>query len=101
LKKAFPRILLSAIPVKDEPSDFAINYGFSSEEIMANLIKTEDPLNSKHQNGSFALFVTPPTLSGVKGYFNRNMIFLLDRSGSMTGEPYNEAIRSRKFERNR
>jgi Ca-activated chloride channel family protein len=68
-----------------------IKYGFSSEEVMANLIKSE---NQENSNGAFALFVTPPTTSGIKGYFKRNLIFLLDKSGSMTGEPYKEATRS-------
>jgi len=38
--------------------------------------------------GTFALFVTPP--AGSSRRFNRNIIFLLDRSGSMTGDPFLE-----------
>jgi hypothetical protein len=40
------------------------------------------------------MFVTPPSLDHVDTFFTRNMVFLLDRSGSMNGEPYIEATRA-------
>ena len=44
-------------------------------------------------DGTFLLFVTPPS-KPPKHRFKRSVIFLLDRSGSMTGEPFQEAAKA-------
>jgi hypothetical protein len=43
--------------------------------------------------GTFCLFVTPP-MQAAHEHYHRNIVFLLDRSGSMTGDPYLEATRA-------
>jgi hypothetical protein len=85
---------LEAVPISEEPSDMVIRYGFSTQNVMANLIKTDGDPTLVDKRGAFALFVTPPTMDGVRGHFGRHIVFMLDRSGSMTGEPYDEAVRS-------
>lgn len=73
--------------------DFNISYSMASEEIVATLLK-EDP--TPDEPGSFLLFVTPPSVDNAHRFFNRNMVFLLDRSGSMTGDPFIEATKALK-----
>ena len=46
----------------------------------------------ERNSGSIVLFVTPPTK--LETTFGRAFFFLLDRSGSMVGEPYREATRA-------
>jgi len=73
--------------------DFNMRYGFVSSEIQAQIVTKLAESDSIDQRNNFLMFVTPPTknLDVVKA-FARNVIFLLDRSGSMVGEPFNEAI---------
>ena len=74
--------------------DFNLSYSLLSPYIIGTLIKeTQVFTEQKKEQGTFVLFVTPPTPDTVQAYFMRNIIFLLDRSGSMTGEPYTEAVR--------
>lgn len=71
--------------------DWKIEYTLSSQDILPTLItehKPDDP------DGTFILFVTPPSIDNVDDFFSRNMIFLLDKSGSMGGSPYQEALRA-------
>jgi len=70
--------------------DFELSYSVKSERIQAHCIQEVDmdDVNS----GSLCIFITPPaTLSTT---FGRAFFFLLDRSGSMVGEPYREATRA-------
>lgn len=73
-----------------------IDFGYSlvSEEILTTLINEPKKTDNGQDEGTFLLFVTPPSVQQSENFFARNMIFLLDRSGSMTGEPYREAVRA-------
>jgi hypothetical protein len=103
-------------PVAVDPQasiDFDLSYSMQSPEILPTLIVEEAPANAMVTGasaaasaaaaatavtgggkGTFTLFVTPPSLESLRVFFARNMIFLLDRSGSMTGEPFSEACRA-------
>jgi uncharacterized protein YegL len=70
--------------------DFKLSYGLMSDDIMSTFI--DEPLPEEDE-GNFLLFVTPPSVD-EPNRFHRRMFFLLDRSGSMTGEPYQEATRA-------
>lgn len=85
--------------------DFKIAYAMVSTHTLPTLIlEPTTPLRAldvdekkeekKDDEGNFLLFVTPPSLENLDGFFSRDIIFLLDRSGSMTGDPYSEAVRS-------
>lgn len=47
---------------------------------------------TQQEEGRFLLNVTPPTQESVRMFFQRNYIFVIDRSGSMNGEPWTSAI---------
>jgi len=92
------RLDVSALPPQNNPNipvDFNLSYSLISPSIIGTLIKETHSYNeNKEEQGTFALFVTPPTMESVQGFFGRNLVFLLDRSGSMSGEPWNEAKRA-------
>eukprot|EP00486_Rosalina_sp_Unknown_P002218 CAMPEP_0201575932 /NCGR_PEP_ID=MMETSP0190_2-20130828/21376_1 /ASSEMBLY_ACC=CAM_ASM_000263 /TAXON_ID=37353 /ORGANISM="Rosalina sp." /LENGTH=670 /DNA_ID=CAMNT_0048006147 /DNA_START=227 /DNA_END=2239 /DNA_ORIENTATION=+ len=70
--------------------DFELSYSVKSEKTMAHCIQEtdiEDP-----NSGSLCLFITPPATLNTT--FGRAFFFLLDRSGSMVGEPFREATRA-------
>lgn len=57
------------------------------------MTQTQFITDQKAEHGTFALFVTPPTPETIQTFFGRNFVFLIDKSGSMTGDPWNEAVR--------
>jgi uncharacterized protein YegL len=67
--------------------DFSIRYRIDAERIAATGFveakEGEDP--------SFAIFATPPRVGSTESYFGRKIIFLVDQSGSMYGEPFTQA----------
>lgn len=58
-----------------------------------NLTKGGAPNDALVESGTFLMHITPPS-DGGDGFFSRNMVFMLDRSGSMTGQPFSEATRA-------
>merc|ERR1712176_722282 len=70
--------------------DFELSYSVKSEKIRAHCIREEDV--DDPDSGSLCLFVTPP--ASLSTTFGRAFFFLLDRSGSMVGEPFREATRA-------
>jgi len=70
--------------------DFELSYSVKSEKIRAHCIREVDVHDPS--NGSLCLFVTPP--AALTTTFGRAFFFLLDRSGSMVGEPFREATRA-------
>eukprot|EP00462_Mataza_sp_D1_P020559 CAMPEP_0175130936 /NCGR_PEP_ID=MMETSP0087-20121206/6267_1 /TAXON_ID=136419 /ORGANISM="Unknown Unknown, Strain D1" /LENGTH=669 /DNA_ID=CAMNT_0016413177 /DNA_START=95 /DNA_END=2105 /DNA_ORIENTATION=- len=76
------------VPSETISEDFDFSYGISTTKITAAMIRNPENLNN------FLLFVLPPTRVAQKSNFTRHMVFLLDRSGSMIGEPHSEATRA-------
>eukprot|EP00485_Elphidium_margaritaceum_P000756 CAMPEP_0202688042 /NCGR_PEP_ID=MMETSP1385-20130828/3579_1 /ASSEMBLY_ACC=CAM_ASM_000861 /TAXON_ID=933848 /ORGANISM="Elphidium margaritaceum" /LENGTH=718 /DNA_ID=CAMNT_0049342919 /DNA_START=32 /DNA_END=2188 /DNA_ORIENTATION=- len=70
--------------------DFELSYSVKSEEIQAHCVQEVDVEDA--DSGSLCIFITPPVKLSTT--FGRAFFFLLDRSGSMVGEPYREAIRA-------
>lgn len=68
--------------------DFDLTYTISSQQILPALVYQYDEAGG----GNFCLFVTPPKQLDLT--FKRNIIFLLDRSGSMAGAPFFESVRA-------
>jgi Ca-activated chloride channel family protein len=78
---------------KENPAsvDWTLLYSMQSKEILPTLVC--EAAEGEEEEGNFLLFVTPPSTPSEHRY-GRNMVFLLDRSGSMTGQPYREASRA-------
>jgi hypothetical protein len=73
-------------------TDFRLFYAMPSPQILGGLLVEPPAPLSADPRGSFLLHVTPPTQALPR--FRRNIIFVVDRSGSMTGEPYAQATRA-------
>lgn len=69
--------------------DFTLSYSQSAAEVLCTLI-TEETL----EENSFVLFITPPSIHTTTSVHARNIVFLIDRSGSMGGTPFIEASRA-------
>eukprot|EP01083_Nonionella_stella_P295751 1005054_1 len=76
-------------------SDFHLAYAVPAREIVGALICSAAPPGHWDPRGTFCLFLTPPVAPA--GMFGRDIVFLVDRSGSMHGEPFNEAARGIEF----
>jgi hypothetical protein len=57
------------------------------------ILGADGQVESIREEGSFVVFVAPPSVERIEKQFRRNFIFLIDRSGSMSGQPYEEALR--------
>mmetsp|Transcript_10024 Transcript_10024/g.16128 ORF Transcript_10024/g.16128 Transcript_10024/m.16128 type:complete len:873 (+) Transcript_10024:114-2732(+) len=77
---------LSLTPKNVDPSPIRFSYFMPSTEIMGALIQQDGIINAWDPRGSFMLFLTPP--SHTVPPFPKDVIFLVDRSGSMDGEPF-------------
>ncbi|GMH45075.1 hypothetical protein BSKO_13032 [Bryopsis sp. KO-2023] len=68
-------------------SDFSIGYNVWGQAIVAS-VNVQPPGKSQTQDprGSFALSVSPPA-PDVTDTFQRSVVYVVDRSGSMTGNP--------------
>lgn len=76
-----------------QSTDFHFAYSILSPGIIAsNFIQPDVRDAQGKEHGTFALFVTPPQLKQQQEVFGRNFVFLMDCSGSMRGEPWQQAI---------
>lgn len=64
--------------------DFVLRYRLSGIKTQAGLLAHQD-----ERGGFFSLQIEPPALPAVKDVAAREMVFVLDTSGSMDGEPIN------------
>jgi len=78
------------VPVTRTGRDFELSYSVKSEKTQVHCIREEDP--EVADSGSLCVFITPPATLNTT--FGRAFFFLLDRSGSMVGEPFREATRA-------
>ncbi|MDD1608717.1 MAG: VWA domain-containing protein, partial [Methylococcaceae bacterium] len=62
--------------------DFVLRYRLSGTKTQAGLLAHQD-----EHGGFFSLQLEPPALPAVKDIAAREMVFVLDTSGSMSGEP--------------
>jgi len=67
----------------DCSGDFHLHYYCASNQISAALLFDE----RKH---IFCAFINPPMVA--EDVFHRDIVFMLDRSGSMTGKPFEDAV---------
>lgn len=75
-------------------SDFSLYYGLASDEISANLLTYRE---SARENGFFTLIITPPITVDEDRVIPKDVIIVLDQSGSMYGEKWEQARDAVKF----
>merc|ERR1712061_341778 len=73
---------------------FNFSYYIKTAQVSAMMVVDKGG-NDWDKRTSFSLTINPPTLS--QGRFPRDIIFLMDRSGSMGGKPYEDAIKGLEF----
>lgn len=74
--------------------DFALYYGLAREEISANLLSYRE---SAYEDGFFTLLITPPVSADSERIVAKDVIIVLDQSGSMHGEKWDQAREAVKF----
>ncbi len=75
-------------------SDFSLYYGLAREEISANLLTYRE---SAREDGFFTLIITPPLQADADRIIPKDVIIVLDQSGSMHGEKWDQAREAVKF----
>lgn len=75
-------------------SDFVLYYGLARDEINVNLLTYRESAN---EDGFFTLLITPPVEADADRIIPKDVIFVLDQSGSMFGEKWDQARDAAKF----
>jgi Ca-activated chloride channel family protein len=75
-------------------SDFTLYYGLASDEINANLLSYRESAN---EDGFFTLMITPPVQVNEDRVIPKDVIIVLDQSGSMFGDKWEQARTAVKF----
>ena len=76
--------------------DFELYYSIADGEIGLNLISFRDP-ESDDPDGSFLLLVAPSVEADPDQRIDKDLIFVLDQSGSMEGEKFRQAQQALAF----
>jgi Ca-activated chloride channel family protein len=69
-------------------NDFALYYGLAGDEISANLLSYRE---SAREDGFFTLMITPPIQVDESRVIPKDVIVVLDQSGSMFGDKWDQA----------
>lgn len=72
-------------------SDFELFYGVQRDDITANLLSYKE---SAEQDGFFLLMITPPQTVAVERVLPKDVVIVLDQSGSMGGAKWEQAQRA-------
>ncbi|MBN1202103.1 MAG: VWA domain-containing protein [Anaerolineae bacterium] len=75
-------------------TDFSLFYGLASDEINVNLLTYRE---SAREDGFFTLLITPPLEVDADRVIPKDVIVVLDQSGSMYGEKWDQAREAVKF----
>ncbi|MBN1566118.1 MAG: VWA domain-containing protein, partial [Anaerolineae bacterium] len=75
-------------------TDFSLYYGLASDEINLNLLTYRE---SADEDGFFTLMITPPVSVAEDRVIPKDVIVVLDQSGSMYGEKWDQAREAVKF----
>ena len=75
-------------------TDFVVSYNVWSEAIVASVnVQQPGKTPSQDPRGTFVLSISPPGPK-VAASFQRSIVYVVDRSGSMTGDPIEYARRA-------
>ncbi len=69
-------------------TDFSLYYGLASDEIAVNLLSYRESAN---EDGFFTLMITPPVHVTEDRVIPKDVIIVLDQSGSMYGDKWDQA----------
>lgn len=90
------RFKIKLLPKESSTSnEIALSYVMPTTQIFGALMEQQAGTAGASRTdprGSFVMFVAPPTITA--GQFPRDIVFLLDRSGSMAGAPFENAVRA-------
>ena len=75
-------------------TDFSLYYGLATSEISANLLTYRE---SADEDGYFTLMITPPSEASAERVIPKDVIIVLDQSGSMDGVKWEQARDAVKF----
>lgn len=75
-------------------TDFSLYYGLASDEINVNLLTYRESAN---EDGFFTLMITPPASVDEDRVIPKDVIIVLDQSGSMYGDKWDQARDAVKF----
>ena len=75
--------------------DFGLYYSIGESEAL-HLFTYRDPNNSTDQDGFFMLMLAPP-ITQPENNIPKDMLLVLDRSGSMEGEKFQQAMSAAKY----
>jgi Ca-activated chloride channel family protein len=78
----------------EAPSDFVLYYSLAEGALSVNLLTYRD---SATEDGFFLLFVTPPSETAGQRISPRDVVVVLDQSGSMYGEKWEQAKSAAAF----
>ncbi len=74
--------------------DFSLYYGIATQSINANLITYRESAN---EDGFFMLLVQPPVTMADNQAISKDVIIVLDQSGSMFGDKWDQARNAAEF----
>jgi Ca-activated chloride channel family protein len=74
--------------------DFSLYYGLASDEINVNLLTYRE---SAREDGFFTLMITPPVKVDEDRVIPKDVVIVLDQSGSMYGDKWDQARDAVKF----
>ncbi|MBZ0306646.1 MAG: VWA domain-containing protein, partial [Anaerolineae bacterium] len=77
-----------------EVSDFVLYYGLASETVNVNLLSYRESAN---EPGFFVLLVAPPVSTADVRVAPKDVIIVLDQSGSMFGEKWDQAREASRY----
>ena len=77
-----------------EANDFSLYYGLASDEVNLNLLTYRESAN---EDGFFTLLVSPPAEVDENRIIPKDVIIVLDQSGSMFGDKWDQARDAAKF----
>ncbi len=77
-----------------EVSDFVLYYGLASETVSVNLLSYRESAN---EPGFFLLLVAPPVSTEDVRVVPKDVIIVLDQSGSMFGEKWDQAREATRY----
>ncbi|MBN2303373.1 MAG: VWA domain-containing protein [Anaerolineae bacterium] len=75
-------------------TDFSLYYGLATDEISVNALTYRESAN---ENGFFTLMITPPVEVNSDRVIPKDVIVVLDQSGSMFGDKWDQARDAVKF----